>query len=141
MLSKAERQVANSVELKQFVPFIQLEVIYQGMKGEEAQHFREKKDELKLTFANMPKTYEQDGNGDDAIAHLHYFSGGLDWYITEKDKGDEDGNEQLQAFGLTKNGDEFEIGYIDITALQKIPMVEIDLHWKPKTLREIKGNK
>ncbi|CAM3834843.1 hypothetical protein VRRI112168_02265 [Vreelandella rituensis] len=45
--------------------------------------------ELANTVSSMPVTYEQDGLGDQAIAYLHYFMGGADFFITEKDmKGD-----------------------------------------------------
>ncbi|MBL0011067.1 MAG: DUF2958 domain-containing protein [Nitrosomonas sp.] len=82
----------------------------------------------------MPKTYGQDGMGDKAIAYLHYFSGGSDWYITEKDMEDE----QLQAFGLANLGQGGELGYISIQELIDAG-VEIDLYWTPKTIGQIKG--
>lgn len=44
--------------------------------------------------------YEQDGKGEEAIVTLHYFRGGMDWFITEKDMEPE----QHQAFGLADLG-------------------------------------
>lgn len=86
----------------------------------------------------MPKTYEQDGKGDEAIVYLHYFNGGSDWYITENDKE----MPPKQAFGyVVLNGDtqNAELGYISITELVQNG-VELDLHFEPKTLKEIKGS-
>ncbi len=84
----------------------------------------------------MPKTYEQDGKGDDAVVYLHYFRGDMDWYITEKDME----AEQHQAFGLADLGMGFpELGYINISELID-NNVELDLYWEPKTLREVKAS-
>jgi len=59
----------------------------------------------------------------------------MDWYITEKDMGDE----QIQAFGLADLGMGFpELGYISIEELVENG-VELDLHWTPKTLAEVKS--
>lgn len=91
--------------------------------------------ELYQTITTMPKTYEQDGKGNEAIAYLHYFKGGNDWWITEKDKE----AKQLQAFGLASvNGYEPELGYISIEELKSIN-AELDFYWTPKTIGEIKG--
>ena len=57
----------------------------------------------------MPKSYETEGQGKEAIVTLHYFTGSWDWYITEKDKEEE----QLQAFGLV-SGFEKEYGYTSV---------------------------
>jgi hypothetical protein len=91
----------------------------------------------KEKIATMPATYDQDGKGDDAIVHLHYFRGGSDWFITERDK---DGNGTEQAFGFCLlNGDleMAELGYVSIDELTQNG-VELDLYWTPKTLGEIK---
>ncbi len=85
-------------------------------------------------LTTMPKTYEQDGLGDNAIAHLHYFKGSCDWYITEKDS-EPDG--QHQAYGLANLGYGGEVGYISIVELIELD-VELDLHFTPGTLAEIK---
>jgi hypothetical protein len=77
----------------------------------------------------MPKTYETDGQGDEAIAHLHYFTSGFDWYITERDMEEE----QLQAFGLACVH-ETELGYISIVELLRNG-AELDLHFMPKAIK------
>jgi hypothetical protein len=114
-----------------------------AMRGEERQYFYDKMVELDETVRNMPVTYSQDGKGDAAVAYLHYFTGSSDWYITERDKGDpDDSPEQAnsQAFGFAVlNGDteNAELGYINIGELTRHG-AELDFHWSPKTLGEIK---
>lgn len=118
-------------------------VLRAARRGEERDYFLGKLEELADRIASMPKTFEQDGLGDDAIAHLHYFHGGSDWYITEKDMGspgDQTPGVQLQAFGfaiLNGDTDNAEFGYISIAELARHG-VELDLHWEPKPLREVK---
>ena len=114
---------------------MQIEIIKAGFDLEEKQFFFDTVEALCNTFNTMHINYQQDGKGQDAIAHLHYFVGGNDWYITEKDQEDE----QLQAFGvasLSMNGNQPELGYISIEELMK-NNVEIDLHFTPKPLKEI----
>lgn len=67
---------------------------------------------------------------------MHYFTSNGDFYITEKDIDDG----VTQAFGLASIGDSYpELGYISITELVKNG-AEIDLHFEPKTLSEIKAS-
>lgn len=84
-------------------------------------------------IAGMPRTYDTDGQGLDAIAHLHYVCGGWHWYITERDRAGWGGE---QAFGLTV-GHERELGYISIAEITVTAGAELDLLWTPKPLREI----
>jgi hypothetical protein len=120
--------------LSKFMGNAQINAIKELSKGEEGEYFEEVAEELVGTFNAMPKTYEQDGKGDDAIAYLHYFYGSCDWYITEKDMEDP----QYQAFGLANMG-QAELGYINIEEL-KANNVELDFHWTPKTIGELKNN-
>ena len=85
----------------------------------------------------MPKTYEQDGLGDQAVAYLHYFSPAVDWYITEKDAETPEEPGQHQAFGLADLGHGAELGYISIVELLEND-VELDLYFKPCKLAEIR---
>ncbi len=121
--------------LKKFIGKRQLAAVGMGIRGEESQFFKDKMVEIANTIQNMPQTYGQDGMGDKAVAYLHYFMGGSDWYITEKDMDDE----QLQAFGLADLGHGGELGYISIQELIDSG-VELDFHWSPKTIGEVKGN-
>lgn len=124
--------------LRPFVSRQQREVMADlSRSGEEQSFFQEKLLEFGNRVANMPKTYEQDGKGDEAVVHLHYFHGGSDWYITEKDL---DGGVE-QAFGYTiLNGDteNAELGYISIAELTECG-VDLDLHFEPRPLREVKA--
>ncbi|MFA5920125.1 MAG: hypothetical protein WC856_02390 [Methylococcaceae bacterium] len=123
--------------LKGFIGQHQLNAIATAMRGEEKQYFFDKLVALAKHIKKMPKTYDQDGLGDKAIAYLHYFKNNMDWYITERDM-DDDNEGQLQAFGLANLGHGGEMGYISIVDLIK-SNVEIDLYWDPKTIHKIKG--
>jgi len=85
---------------------------------------------------DIPTSYQTDGQGMAAVAYLHYFHGGADWYITEKDRLPE----QVQAFGWADLGlGVGELGYLSIEELTAAG-VELDLYWTPKPLGEcIKG--
>jgi hypothetical protein len=130
------RQATDAVQtLRGFIGAEQLDIIGRGCRGEERDYFKEKLVEMAKIVTDMPKTYEQDGLGENAVAHLHYFTGGCDWYITERDS-DPDGEGQIQAFGSANLGYGAELGYISIKELIEAD-VEIDLHFKPRTLAEI----
>jgi hypothetical protein len=118
--------------IRDFIPKSELSAIADGMRSEEMQFFFDKACEIANTINTMPKTYEQDGKENQAIAYLHYFVGGCDWYITERDMEPE----QLQAFGLANMGHGGELGYISIVELIS-NNVELDLYFTPKTLEEI----
>ena len=87
----------------------------------------------------LPKLYEQEDKGGDAIVYLKMFCPDSDWtfFATEgSQKGDD-----FIFFGLV-DGHEKELGYFSLAELQKVrgPMglpIERDLYWQPKTLREI----
>lgn len=126
--------------LRGFLPPWQALWVQQFLRGEAADFFREKMLELEMVIALMPHTYQTDGQGDEAIAHLHYFKGSADWWITEKDKGskdDEPEDFQSQAFGMVDLGYGPELGYISLPEVLSVH-AELDFHWKPKTLAEIK---
>ena len=84
----------------------------------------------------MPKLYEQEKLGTDAVASVKYFTpdSGWTWYATEFDGED-------TFFGLV-DGFEKELGYFSLAELCTVkgPLglpIERDLYWEPKTLREI----
>ena len=116
---------------RNFVGPAQRQCLYDAMRGEEGEYFRKTIVAFMLaTFETMPKTYEQDGKGEQAVVWLHYFSPSADWYITERDMEEE----QHQAFGLADLfGDGGELGYISIAELIANG-VELDLHWDPRPL-------
>ena len=88
----------------------------------------------------LPKLYEQDDKGGDAIVYVKFFapdSNPWTWYATE---GSQEGDD-FMFFGLV-HGFEKELGYFSLAELQKVrgPLglpIERDLYWQPKTLREI----
>lgn len=121
--------------LAMFVGRSQLAAMQQMTRGEEGAHFKAKLDELTERLATMPKTYEQDGLGDQAVVYLHYFKGDMDWYITERDMEDP----PIQCFGLADLGfGSPELGYINIEELIQNG-VELDLYWEPKPLAEVRA--
>lgn len=122
--------------IRTFMPTEQLASI----KGNDA--VAESVSSIDEIIESMPVTYEQDGKGKKAIAYLHYFTGSNDYFITEKDKGsvNEDGSRddrQVQAFGYVRAGGYPELGYISIEELKSHPEVQMDFHFKPKTLAAI----
>jgi len=121
-----------AADLKPFIGKTQLSIMLNLCKGEECEWFITRMVELAALILAMPKTYEQDGLGARAVAHLHYFTGGCDWYITEKDS-DQDGEGQIQAFGSANLGHGAELGYINITEITRCG-AELDLHFTPCTL-------
>ena len=149
-----------------FFPKVQLQIIMDACFDHEnddwqanQQYYRDLLQGFADIFQAMPKTYEtnpeqfdENGNeitdketasGGNAIAYLHYFVGGCDWWNTEKDMEEE----QLQAFGVVKIGHyRPELGYINLVELSNcvikhssgMPLsVELDFHWQPKKLKEI----
>lgn len=143
-LTPEQRQILfkHGPKLALFTSMQQMSTITDLCFGEEGQFFLDKMKEYGERIESMPKTYEQDGKGDEAIAYLHYFIGGCDWYITEKDKGspdDEKPGQQSQAFGMVRlhPGNEWELGYISIEEVTSYG-AELDLHFTPCTLAELK---
>ena len=131
------KKILQAIEaVRPFVPGEQLKCIVDGLRwSEERGWFREKLFELVQIIENMPVTYAQDGLGDEAVVHLHYFYGGGDWWITDKDV---DGGVD-QAFGLADLGHGPELGYISIREIVSLKVANIDQHWTPITLRELKA--
>lgn len=132
--------VANLDTLTTFIGRSQRQAIRAGLRGQERQHFAQMLADLTHRINLMPKTYEQDGQGDAAIVHLHYFTSGADWFLTEKDIN-ADGEGQHQAFGLADIfQDGGELGYVSIVELLGAG-AELDLHWTPTTLGEVKAKR
>ena len=113
----------------------QYEVITDAMLGEEGDHFIEIIDRIHATWQAMPKTYESTAQGRAALARLHYFTGGCDWWIVEKD-ADPDHAGQVQAFGIADLGMGRELGYISIPELLENG-AELDLYFTPKRMGEL----
>ena len=131
-----QMQPAEAIKiLQKFASFPQLHTMAHGCYSEEGEFFVEKLLELADRIKSMPKTYEQDGKGDDAVVHLHYFLNDMNWYITERDMEDE----QIQAFGYCDLGWGCpELGYVSIDEITQAG-AELDLYWTEKTLGEVKS--
>jgi len=121
--------------LVHFIGASQLCALQSCLNGEERQYFLSLLKDLENRILHMPNPYETTEQGIAAPVSLHYFKGGSDWYIVEKDSSEE----QLQAFGYAcLNGDKInaEMGYINIDELIKSD-VELDLYWEATALRNV----
>ena len=86
----------------------------------------------------IPPMDSQEGMGDEAIVYAHYFNpyGMGEWWILEWDGKDE-------MFGYADLGFP-ELGYISLSELENVSIgsmelpIERDLHWREKTLGEVK---
>ena len=125
-------------KINQYLGAAQLKVMGDGCRRREGQYFPDKIVEMAGVIEGMPVSYETDSQGMEAVVQLHYCLNGWDWYITEKDV-DTDGKGQIQAFGFADSGEGFgpELGYISIKEIIRCG-AELDLHWTPCTLRQIK---
>lgn len=130
---KYHAQIINAfASLKHFIGESQMMAIADICQGEERQGMFAILLDLSETVLRMPKTYDTQEQSD-PIVHLHYFMCNMDWHITEKDAMEE----QHQAFGMADLGDGGELGYISIEEITASG-VQIDLHWTPCKLSEVK---
>ena len=143
VVTPAQATAAASA-LRGFINENQLACIVELTRGEEGQFFMRTLVDMAARIAVMPEIYGQDGKGDEATIHLHYFTAGADWYITEKDHGTyaADPEEfQWQAFGLADLfNDGGELGYISLPEILKAG-AELDLHWNLCTLAQLRAHK
>lgn len=136
----AAKSEGQAIRLEDFVSAAQNAATLSGLSGPDAPAFQQIQRELLEILQTMPRTYQTDGQGDSAIAYLHYFTGNADWYITELDS-DPDGQGQVQAFGLADLGMGFpELGYINIKELVQAG-AELDYHFAPRSLRELQAER
>lgn len=128
-----KREAAEAVnQLRPFISKGQLQILGAACYGEDRQFFIDKIVEYGARVNDMPKVYDQDGLGDNAIAYLHYFRGGFDAYVTERDTS----RDQHQAFGLINLGFGYDLGYISIQELIDNNF-ELDLHFEPTPLKDL----
>lgn len=132
---KNDKAKQLSAMLCKFIARNQVMAMCDIAKGEEGPAMKAIIGQLAARVETMPATYGQDGVKD-PIVYLHYFVGGCDWYITEKDCEDE----QIQAFGYADLGYGPEMGYICIAELIENG-VEIDLYWTPKPWSQVAAAK
>lgn len=136
--------LALTGKLKNFMHVTQRTVLAEALDGEERVAIAENILQILARIEATPKTYETDNIAmKDKIVHLHYFMGGMDAWIIERDIGtvpEEQGmGAQHQAFGIiTTSGESFkdsERGYISIQDLIANG-VELDLHFVPTSAKE-----
>ena len=121
---------------KSLTPRGQFQTVLELMKGEEGQYFMDVVARIATLWGRIPKTYETDGQGREAIAPLHYFRGGCDWWIVERDI-DTDRQGQRQMFGVADLGmGGRELGYIDLVEILAVG-AELDFHYTPRTVGDI----
>src|SRR5688572_5646916 len=102
--------------------------------------------------SRLPALYSNEKLGLDALAQVKFFTpdGGWTWYASEGSPVDEDGYYDTDKpkvdfifFGLV-SGIEIELGYFSLAELESVRgslglPIERDLHFEPKTLRELKA--
>lgn len=126
--------------LPEWIGANQWAAITEGLAGEERAHYLTKLIEYAERIRQMPTSFQTDGQGEHATAQLHYFLGGSDWYVIEKDL-DPDGEGQQQAFGLADlYGDGGELGYLNLPEIIAAG-AELDLYWTPATLEAIRARR
>ena len=88
----------------------------------------------------LPPLYAQEGAGEDAVVHVHFFNpcGHGDWWITEGSREDDD----FIMFGLCDLGFP-ELGYVSLNEMQAVgrPLglgIERDVHWTARPLRNVR---
>ena len=121
--------------LKTLIGTAQRAALWAALEGGERDHFADIVTRLVATWQAMPATYAAESQGRAAVAHLHYFLGGADWWIVEKD-ADPDHAGQVQAFGIADLGMGPEAGYISIPELLENG-AELDLYFTPKRMGEL----
>lgn len=93
---------------------------------------------IRQAIEDVPPLYAQEEEAD-PIVYLHYFGGSHDFYITEYSETAPDGCDNL-AYGVTAVYGEHEYGYISINELKQIAVINLDLHFTPCRLSEIKND-
>jgi hypothetical protein len=138
------RGLAALKRMEGFIGGSQLAEVRRLLKtSEEREFFALKMEELATLIEGMPVSYQQDGKGDDAICYLHYFCGGYDGYIIEKDSepASNPAEAQWQAYGFARfahMAESADNGYICLPEIFK-SNAELDFHFTPTPLREIKA--
>jgi hypothetical protein len=146
-MTNVDKIIAAAAALKgmltNFMPTSQRLALITQLAGEEANGAADLVLNIVERIKACPLTYQTDGQGMNAVAHLHYFAGNFDAWISERDAGEDRTRPlagfgvQRQAFGLASFGHECDFGYIGIAEIIHHE-VELDLHWEPKQLKDCK---
>lgn len=106
--------------------------LMQSLCGEASAWYRQRLREMLNVISGIPALYATDGQGEAAVAVLHYFTSQADFYFTELDRESAD----LPGFGLAIITDA-ELGYTNLTEVLANGG-ELDLHWTSQTIAEIR---
>ena len=122
--------------IKSLISDAQKSAIDEILQGEEGLYMAKLLLDIYEIWERMPVTNETENQGSAAKAQLHYFLGGCDWWIIEKDI-DTDHQGQIQAFGIADLGFNCrELGYISIPEILSVG-AELDFHYKPQSIAEL----
>lgn len=145
----AAQHLSNGGLLEKFMPIDQRFKLKELLKGEERRNVAQVVLKTVRQILATPLTYQTEHlHMPEKVVQLHYFRGGVDAWIVERDLGDSPDSdhplagigEQRQAFGKCEvfGGGwwEAEWGYVNIQSLIEAG-VELDLHWEPKATKEI----
>ena len=145
-INKASKLLNNSRWFANFMGRTQRQALLESLRGEEAEGIADLVINVAARIEGTPVTYNtEDVKSEDKVLHLHYYKGGIDAWIVERDVGDESSGDgkgvQRQAYGkITVFNDGFngaEWGYVSIEDLIKNG-VSLDLYWTPRTCKEMK---
>lgn len=120
-----------------FMPKHQKQLVQRYDDGDKKQIL----DGVEAMLKALPRAYAQDGKGDRAIVHVHYFYGESDWYVTEFHPDRENpAYDRLYGFAILNGDTQFaEMGYQSLSELANSGKVELDFYWQPETLGEVKA--
>lgn len=97
----------------------------------------------KEILSKLPKIYEQEGKGDQAIVYIKFFTpdAQFTWYVIEGEPINE--TSDYEFFGLVQNGDIEELGYFRLSELLTVRghlglPIERDRYFIPTKLKEVK---
>lgn len=146
----ARQHLNGHALLGKFMPVTQRLSLLSALRGEEGEAIADLVLGAVSNILGTPMTYQTEEMASaDKVLHLHYFMGGVDAWIVERDVGDSGSptavgagiGDQHQAYGkITLCGDGWEgaeWGYISIAELIANG-VELDLYWQNKTVKEMK---
>lgn len=124
-----------------FIGRTQAAVLGDLLRGEERLAIAEQILSVWETIQAMPVTYGNEGKEmKDVTVQLHYFLGGMDVWVTEKDYGEAREwtpvTPQMQAFGLIDLNGEPDLGYVSLQEVTQAGM-ELDLNWTKTDLESI----
>ena len=119
--------------LRRVIPIRQFQFLKTLLRGEEKEFFIDALTEIEFQYNDLPiiGTAGSDQPTDKAMAKIHLFGPSADWWIVEKPSHPEE-----PAFGIADLGYR-ELGYFQLDEIIRLPGIEIDLHWKPKTVQQI----